>query len=148
MPNQTHLDMLNSLLADSFALYLKTKSFHWHISGPRFRDLHVLLDDQAAQLLATTDVIAERVRKQGGTTLSSIGDISRRQRIKDQDKTDLSADAMLRELLGDNETLVAALRDVKKAVDDAGDNATSGIVDHWSDEAEQRAWFLRETLAG
>lgn len=148
MLNITHLDALNTLLADSFALYLKTKNFHWHISGPHFRDHHLMLDEQAAQILATTDLIAERVRKQGATTLTSIGDISRRQRIKDNDSAELSADAMLGELRRDNLSLVASLKEVKDLVDAAKDNASSGVVDQWTDEAEQRAWFLGEVLKG
>jgi starvation-inducible DNA-binding protein len=142
MTNQTPIDALNGVLADSFALYLKTKNFHWHVSGPHFRDYHLLLDEQATQILATTDIIAERVRKLGGTTLRSIGDISRRQRIKDNDAENLSAKAMLGELRADNLALVASLKELKDSVDAAKDNATSGIVDTWTDEAEQRAWFL------
>lgn len=144
MTNRSTTDALNAVLADSFALYLKTKNFHWHVSGPHFRDYHLLLDEQAAQILATTDVIAERVRKTGGTTLRSIGDISRRQRIKDNDADTVTAADMLSELRADNLTLVAGLKELKELVDDAKDNATSGVVDTWTDEAEQRAWFLEE----
>ena len=136
---------LNAILADSFALYLKTKNFHWHVSGPHFRDYHLLLDEQAAQVLATTDAVAERVRKIGGTTLRSIGDIARRQRIKDNDDRFVSASDMLAELRRDNLALVEALREAKTLVDEAGDNGTSGILDDWTDEAERRAWFLFET---
>lgn len=135
---------LNAILADSYALYLKTKNFHWHVSGPHFRDYHLLLDEQAAQILATTDLIAERVRKTGGTTLRSIGHIARLQRIKDNDKDFVSAADMLAELREDNLKLVESLRDAKDIVDAARDNATSGIIDTWTDEAEQRAWFLFE----
>lgn len=138
-------DALNGILADSYALYLKTKNFHWHVSGPHFRDYHLMLDDQATQILATTDAIAERVRKTGNTTLRSIGDIARRQTIKDNDADFVSADAMLAELREDNLALVAALREAKDIVDDAKDNATSGILDDWTDQAEERAWFLFET---
>lgn len=138
-------DALNGILADSFALYFKTKNFHWHVSGPHFRDYHLMLDDQAAQILATTDVIAERVRKTGNTTLRSIGDIARRQSIKDNDAEFVSADAMLAELRDDNLSLVAALREAKEIVDEAKDNATSGILDEWTDQAEERAWFLFES---
>ncbi len=145
MTNRSTTDALNAVLADSFALYLKTKNFHWHVSGPHFRDYHLLLDEQAAQILATTDIIAERVRKTGGTTLRSIGDISRRQRIKDNDADTVTAADMLSELRADNLTLVAGLKELKDIVDDAKDNATSGFVDTWTDEAEQRAWFLEET---
>ncbi|MBD3760708.1 DNA starvation/stationary phase protection protein [Rhizorhabdus sp.] len=138
-------DALNGILADSFALYFKTKNFHWHVSGPHFRDYHLMMDDQAAQILATTDVIAERVRKTGNTTLRSIGDIARRQSIKDNDAEFVSAADMLKELRDDNLALVARLREAKDIVDAAKDNATSGILDEWTDQAEERAWFLFET---
>ncbi|MGC6329875.1 Dps family protein [Rhizorhabdus sp. FW153] len=138
-------DALNGILADSFALYLKTKNFHWHVSGPHFRDYHLMLDEQAGQILATTDDIAERVRKTGNTTLRSIGDIARRQSIKDNDAEFVSAQDMLKELRDDNLALVAKLREAKDIVDAAKDNATSGILDDWTDQAEQRAWFLFET---
>ena len=138
-------DALNGILADSFALYFKTKNFHWHVSGPHFRDYHLMLDDQAAQILATTDVIAERVRKTGNTTLRSIGDIARRQSISDNDADFVSAPDMLKELRDDNLALVAKLREGKDIVDEAKDNATSGILDEWTDQAEERAWFLFET---
>jgi starvation-inducible DNA-binding protein len=142
---KTVAEALNGILADSFALYFKTKNFHWHVSGPHFRDYHLMLDDQAAQILATTDVIAERVRKTGNATLRSVGDISRHQTIKDNDKDFVSADDMLAELREDNLKLVALLREAKDIVDDAKDNATSGILDEWTDQAEERAWFLFET---
>ncbi|MFN4097266.1 MAG: Dps family protein [Sphingomonas sp.] len=138
-------DALNGILADSFALYLKTKNFHWHVSGPHFRDYHLMLDDQAAQILATTDVIAERVRKTGNTTLRSIGDIARRQSIEDNDAEFVSATDMLIELREDNLKLVEKLREAKEIVDDAKDNATSGVLDDWTDQAEERAWFLFES---
>lgn len=137
-------DALNAILADSFALYLKTKNFHWHVSGPHFRDYHLMLDEQATQILGTTDAIAERVRKVGGTTLRSIGDVARRQRIRDNDADFVSAADMLAELREDNLKLVEALRDAKDVVDAAKDNATSGILDDWTDLAEERAWFLLE----
>lgn len=137
-------EALNGILADSYALYFKTKNFHWHVSGPHFRDYHLLLDDQATQILATTDLIAERVRKTGNTTLRSIGDIARHQTIKDNDADFVAPDAMLAELREDNLALIASLRDAKDIVDNAKDNATSGILDTWTDEAEQRAWFLFE----
>lgn len=146
MPNRSHIDALNATLADYFALYLKTKNFHWHISGPHFRDFHVLLDEQAAEILATTDVIAERIRKQGAPTLRSIGQIARISRVKDNDEEDLDAPTMLAELRDDTRALVETLKDVKALVDAAKDNATSGLVDTWTDEAERRAWFLEETL--
>ena len=137
-------EALNGILADSYALYFKTKNFHWHVSGPHFRDYHMLLDDQATQILATTDLIAERVRKTGNTTLRSIGDIARHQTIKDNDADFVAPDAMLAELREDNLALIALLREAKDIVDNAKDNATSGILDTWTDEAEQRAWFLFE----
>ena len=137
-------DALNASLADCYALYLKTKNFHWHMSGPHFRDYHLLLDDQAAQILGVTDAIAERVRKTGNTTLRSIGDISRRQSIPDNDKDFVGPAEMLAELREDNLQLVEQFRIVKDASDEAKDNATSGIVDEWTDQAEERAWFLFE----
>lgn len=137
-------DALNGILADSYALYLKTKNFHWHVSGPHFRDYHLMLDEQAAQILATTDDIAERVRKTGNTTLRSIGDIARRQTIKDNDKDYVAPGDMLVELREDNLKLVESLREAKDIVDEAKDNATSGILDDWTDQAEERAWFLFE----
>ena len=137
-------DALNASLADSYALYIKTKNFHWHVSGPHFRDYHLMLDDQATQILGVTDAIAERVRKTGNTTLRSIGDIARRQTIADNDAAFVSADAMLAELRDDNLKLVESFRTVKEAAESAGDNATSGIVDEWTDQAEERAWFLFE----
>jgi len=137
-------DALNGILADSYALYFKTKNFHWHVSGPHFRDYHLMLDDQATQILGTTDAIAERVRKTGNTTLRSVGDIARHQRIKDNDAEFVSAPDMLTELREDNLALVASLREAKDIVDEAKDNATSGILDDWTDQAEERAWFLFE----
>ncbi len=146
MPNRTHIDALNAVLADYFALYMKTKNFHWHVSGPHFRDFHLLLDEQAAEIIATTDLIAERVRKQGAVTLHSIGEVARLTRVEDNDKMDLDATAMLAELRDDNLALVKSLKEVKDLVDEAKDNATSGIVDTWTDEAERRAWFLAESV--
>jgi starvation-inducible DNA-binding protein len=137
-------DALNASLADCFALYLKTKNFHWHVSGPHFRDYHLMLDDQAARIIGVTDAIAERVRKIGNTTLRSIGDISRRQSIADNDQDFVDPAAMLAELREDNLKLVEAFRTVKDAAEAAKDNATSGIVDEWTDQAEERAWFLFE----
>ncbi len=137
-------DALNASLADCYALYLKTKNFHWHVSGPHFRDYHLLLDDQAAQILGVTDAIAERVRKTGNTTLRSIGDIARRQSIKDNDAEFVGAGDMLAELRDDNLKLVESFRRVKELAEEAKDNATSGIVDEWTDQAEERAWFLFE----
>jgi starvation-inducible DNA-binding protein len=135
---------LNSLLADMFCLYVKTKNFHWHVSGPHFRDYHLLLDDQAGQIFATTDAIAERVRKLGGTTLRSIGHIARLQRLVDNDADAVSACDMLSELREDNATLLTAMRDAHDLCDDHRDVATASLLENWIDEAEQRIWFLRE----
>ena len=135
-------EALNAVLADSYVLYLKTKNFHWHVTGPHFRDYHLMLDEQAAQILGTTDAIAERVRKIGGTTLKSIGHVARLQRIEDNDADYVSASDMLAELHEDNLKLVEYLREAKEAVDAAGDNATAGMLDDWTDQAEERAWFL------
>jgi starvation-inducible DNA-binding protein len=149
MNNQiaTVADALNVVLADSFALYVKTKNFHWHVSGPHFRDYHLLFDEQAAQILGATDLIAERVRKTGGTTLRSVGHIARLSEIADNDTDQLAASDMLAELHADTHTLIAALRSAKTLADAAGDNASSGLIDTWTDEAEQRAWFLRASAA-
>mgnify|MGYP001135509665 FL=1 len=137
-------EALNGVLADSYALYFKTKNFHWHVSGPHFRDYHLMFDEQATQILAVTDAIAERVRKTGNTTLRSIGDIGRRQSLSDNDADYVSPADMLNELREDNLRLVEALRAAKSAATEAGDNATEGIIDDWTDQAEERAWFLFE----
>ena len=139
-------EALNAVLADSYALYLKTKNFHWHVTGPHFRDYHLMLDEQAAQILGTTDAIAERVRKIGGTTLTSIGHIARLQRIEDNNADYVSARDMLTELHRDNLKVVEYLREAKEAVDAGGDNATAGMLDDWTDQAEERAWFLFASL--
>ena len=139
-------DALNALLADSFALYLKTKNYHWHVQGPHFRERHLLFDEQATQILATTDLIAERVRKNGAATLRSIGDVGRRQSIRDDDAAGIDAETMVRTLAADNKTLLAQIKEVKAAAERAGDIATSGLVDGWADETEQRVWFLEATL--
>jgi starvation-inducible DNA-binding protein len=139
---------LNAVLADSYALYFKTKNFHWHVSGPHFRDYHLMFDDQATQILGTTDAIAERVRKTGNVTLRSVGDISRHQSLTDNDADYVSPADMLAELRDDNLKLVEGLRAVKAAATEAGDNATEGIVDDWTDQAEERAWFLFEASRG
>ena len=141
---KTVAQALNGLLADSFALYIKTKNFHWHVSGPHFRDYHLMLDEQAAEIFAVTDDIAERVRKTGNTTLRSIGDIARHQSIRDNDRDFVTAGDMLSELRDDNLKLVEALRDAKDIADTARDNATSAMIDDWTDQAERRAWFLFE----
>jgi starvation-inducible DNA-binding protein len=139
-------DALNGLLADYYALYLKTKNFHWHVTGPHFREYHLLFDEQATELIATTDLVAERVRKLGQDTLTSIGAIGGKQRIKDNDSATNDAAKMLKELHADNETLVKALKDAKELAEEAGDNATDGLLDDWTDQAEQRAWFLAATI--
>jgi starvation-inducible DNA-binding protein len=135
---------LNAVLADAFGLYMKTKNFHWHVSGPHFRDYHLLFDEQASEILATTDVIAERVRKIGGATLRSIGHISRLQRLKDNDESFVSAADMLRELMEDNKRLAAAMYDSHELADEHADVATASLLEVWIDEAEKRAWFLAE----
>ena len=136
---------LNGALADTFALYVKTKNFHWHVAGPNFRDLHLMFDDQAGQLIGIVDDIAERVRKNDELTLTSIGAIQAQSDIKDQDKATLGADAMIAELIADNRKLHDRLIAVKDASDSAGDNATNGMVDDWIDQCEERIWFLSQT---
>ena len=137
---------LNGALADHLALYVKTKNFHWHVAGSRFRDLHLLFDEQAQQILSVVDGIAERVRKNDADTLTSIGAIAKTTQIADEDSTTLEADRMVEQLRDDNAKLVARLKEVKDASEEAGDNATSGIVDEWTDFAEERVWFLRQVL--
>ena len=134
-------DALNALLADSFALYLKTKNYHWHVQGPHFRELHLLFDEQATQIFGTTDLIAERVRKNGAATLRSIGDITRHASIRDDDRSGTDAEAMIRALADDNKILLGQLKEVKAAAEADGDIATSGLVDGWADETQQRIWF-------
>jgi starvation-inducible DNA-binding protein len=136
---------LNKLLADVFALYLKTKNFHWHMSGPHFRDYHLLLDDQGDQIFAMTDEIAERARKIGGLTIRSIGEISRLQRIADNDAEYVTAEDMLSELCEDNKALVLSMRSVHDLCDSEGDVATTSLLENWIDETQRRAWFLFET---
>lgn len=135
---------LNLVLADVFALHMKTKNFHWHVSGPHFRDFHLLLDEQAVQIQAMSDPIAERVRKLGQRTLRSIGEIKRLQRILDNDADFVSPLDMLAELRDDNKQLASALRQAHAVCDEHGDFATSSLLDGWIDEAEQRVWFLYE----
>jgi len=137
-------DALKVILANSFAIYLKTKNFHWHVSGPFFRDYHLLLDEQATEILAAVDPIAERARKTGNTTIRSIGDITRHQTIKDNDAEFVTPQEMIAELWADNLHMVELLRHAKEIADEARDNATSGLIDTWIDEAEGRAWFLFE----
>lgn len=137
---------LNTVIADLFALYVKTKNFHWHMTGPHFRDYHLLLDDQSGQVLATIDPAAERVRKLGQSTLRSVAHISRLQRIADNDAQTLTANNMLAELRDDNSLLVGALRDVHDICDRHNDVATASLIENWIDEAEGRVWFLAETV--
>lgn len=136
---------LNALLADTFALYLKTKNFHWHMSGPHFRDYHLLLDEQANQLFAMTDPLAERVRKIGGTTLHSIGEIARLQRVEDNDAPFVTPQDMLAELRDDNKDLVGRMKETHDLCDEKGDVATASLLEVWMDEAERRVWFLYES---
>ncbi|HVN93530.1 MAG TPA: DNA starvation/stationary phase protection protein [Terracidiphilus sp.] len=135
---------LNALLADVFALYIKTKNFHWHMSGPHFRDYHLLLDEHADQIFSISDDIAERVRKIGGTTIRSIGQIASLQRIADNDYEFVPAHGMLEELLADNQSLVKNLREAHEVASDANDYATTSMIEVWIDQAERRAWFLFE----
>ena len=136
---------MNAILADVFALYVKTKNFHWHMSGPHFRDYHLLLDEQADQLFAMTDPIAERVRKLGGLTLHSIGEIARTQRVLDNDAEYVEPLDMLAELAGDNKELTARLREAHNVCEEHRDVATTSLIEVWIDETERRAWFLFET---
>jgi starvation-inducible DNA-binding protein len=135
---------LNALLADMFALYLKTKNFHWHVSGPHFRDYHLMFDEQGEQIFATTDDIAERVRKIGGTTIRSIGQISKLQRVQDNDADFVTPEDMLAELRSDNQDLAQRLREVHDTCDEHGDVATASLIENWIDQAERRTWFLFE----
>jgi starvation-inducible DNA-binding protein len=135
---------LTTLLADMFALYIKTKNFHWHMSGPHFRDYHLMLDEQSEQIYATTDDIAERARKVGGTTIRSIGHIARLQRVQDNDADFVTPKDMLAELRSDNEDLAQRLREVHDTCDEHNDVATASLIENWIDEAERRTWFLFE----
>jgi starvation-inducible DNA-binding protein len=135
---------LNILLADMFSLYLKTKNFHWHVSGPHFRDYHLMLDEHGDQIFATTDAIAERVRKIGGMTVRSIGHIGRLQRVKDNDADYVTPLDMLAELRDDNKQLVSSMRQTHDLCDEHGDVATASLLENWIDEAERRVWFLFE----
>lgn len=139
---------LRQLLADVFALYVKTKNFHWHISGPHFRDYHLLLDEQAGQIFAMTDDIAERARKIGATTLHSVSDISRHQRLKDNSEESVAAKDMLAELRNDNSELTRFLRATHEVCEKHNDVATASLIEVWIDETERRTWFLAETLQG
>jgi starvation-inducible DNA-binding protein len=135
---------LNALLADTFALYMKTKNFHWHVSGPHFRDYHLMLDEQADQIFAMTDVLAERVRKIGGATLRSIGDISRQQRIADNGAAYVDPQDMLAELRDDTQRFIASMREAHDVCDEHGDVATTSLLEVYIDEVEKRVWFLYE----
>jgi starvation-inducible DNA-binding protein len=135
---------MNGILADVFAIYLKTKNFHWHMSGPHFRDYHLLLDEQGDQIFAMTDPIAERVRKLGGVTIKSIGDIARRQRVLDNDSDYVEPDDMLTELMDDNKSLTSRLREVHDVCGEHNDVATASLIEVWIEETERRTWFLFE----
>ena len=139
---------LTTLLADMFALYVKTKNFHWHVSGPHFRSLHLMFDDHAAQIFGATDAIAERARKVGGMTLRSIGHIARLQRVADNDAQYVTPMDMLAELREDNMELVTRLRETHALCDEHGDVATTSLIENWIDEAENRIWFLFESSRG
>jgi starvation-inducible DNA-binding protein len=141
-------ESLRHLLADVFALYVKTKNFHWHMTGAHFRDYHLLLDEHGEQIYAMTDDIAERARKIGGTTLRSIGDIAKHQRLHDSDEESLSPKEMLAELSDDNQQLTRFLRATHKICDDHNDVATASLIENWIDETERRTWFLSETVSG
>jgi starvation-inducible DNA-binding protein len=135
---------LNGLLADVFAIYIKTKNFHWHVSGPHFRDYHLLLDEQGSQIFAMTDDIAERVRKIGGTTIRSIGHIARLQRLTDNDADYVDPHGMLAELREDNLSILATMREAHELCDEENDVATTSLLENWIDETERRVWFLFE----
>lgn len=137
-------EALNTVLANVISLYLKTKNFHWHVSGPHFRDYHLLFDQQAEQILGSIDTIAERVRKIGAATLHSVGDVARRQTIRDNDEVFVASHDMLSELRTDNLLIIDGLRNAKTLAERAGDIATSSLIDDWTDAAEERVWFLFE----
>ena len=141
-------EALNGLLADTFALYVKTKNFHWHVSGPHFRDYHLLLDEQAAQIEASVDILAERVRKIGGTTIRSIGHIAKLQRVKDNDEEIVLPGDMLAELMADNKAHIENMREAHKLADEHEDVATASLLEVFIDEAEKRCWFLFEASRG
>jgi starvation-inducible DNA-binding protein len=141
-------EALKPLLADVFALYVKTKNFHWHMSGPNFRDYHLLLDEHSDQIFAMTDVIAERARKLGGTTLHSISDIAKHQRLDDNNEDKVSAEDMLAELCRDNQQFTKSLRDAHEVCEKHGDVATTSLIEVWIDETERRVWFLSEITQG
>ncbi|WP_394729683.1 Dps family protein [Altererythrobacter sp. GH1-8] len=140
------VEELNGLLADHLALFVKTKNFHWHVAGPRFRDLHLLFDEHAIEIRDQIDIIGERVRKLDANTITSIGSVAGKTQVKDQDDADLSAEAMIAELRDDNAAMVKRLKAMKPLAEQANDNATDGLIDDWTDMAEQRVWFLSQTL--
>jgi starvation-inducible DNA-binding protein len=144
--NAALVHSLNGLLADLFTLYVKTKNFHWHVKGPNFHDLHLLFDAQATEIFTLTDIVAERVRKNDGKTLTGIAAIASASRLADEPRDDLPASDMIAQLAADNATLVAAIREVKAAATAAGDNATEGFADDWTDQAQTRVWFLKSLL--
>lgn len=137
---------LNGLLADHLALFFKTKNFHWHVAGPRFHDLHLMFDAQATEIRDQMDIIAERVRKLGEATLTSIGSVAKHTQVADSDDTAISADTMVEELRDDNAAMVERLKGMKPLAEQAGDNATDGLLDDWTDMAEERVWFLSQVL--
>jgi starvation-inducible DNA-binding protein len=141
-------EALNGLLADSYALFLKTKNFHWHVSGPHFRDYHLMLDEQATDIFGATDDMAERVRKIGGTTLRSIGHIAKLQTIEDNDAEFVPPGVMLRELMNDNKKIAEAMRKAHEVADDHDDPATASMIEIWLDQTEKRTWFLFEAARG
>jgi starvation-inducible DNA-binding protein len=141
-------EALNGLLADSYALYLKTKNFHWHVSGPHFRDYHLLFDEQAADILGATDDMAERVRKIGGTTLRSIGHIAQLQTIEDNDADFVPPGVMLKELMADNKKVAERMRKAHEVADEHDDIATASLIENWIDQTEKRTWFLFEAARG
>ena len=149
-PNNTQTTQMvteiNALLADHFALYVKTKNFHWHVKGPRFRDLHVLYDEQAIEIRDQIDDIGERARKIGGDTITSLGMITQHTQVKDEDNTNLTAEEMVVKLRDDNKAMVERLKAMKATAEAAGDNATDGLIDDWTDMAEERVWFLNSVL--
>lgn len=140
------VEELNGLLADHLALFVKTKNFHWHVAGPRFRDLHLLFDEHAIEIRDQIDVIGERVRKLDANTITSIGSVASQTQVKDQDDAELNAEAMVAELRDDNAAMVKRLKAMKPLAEQANDNATDGLLDDWTDMAEQRVWFLSQTL--
>jgi starvation-inducible DNA-binding protein len=141
-------EALNGLLADSYALYLKTKNFHWHVSGPHFRDYHLLFDEQAADILGATDDMAERVRKIGGTTLRSIGHIAQLQTIEDNEADFVPPGVMLKELMADNKRVAERMRKAHEVADEHDDIATASLIENWIDQTEKRTWFLFEAARG